>query len=449
MTRRNDAGDLTVVGGLEVDVDDLFVLSTTCREAARRVVEIASVAAGAQTTAQPTLLWALARERARGGDATTAGLAAAALGVLDGTAGLGQAAVAGAHLARLGLRMALAADAYDGTETEVAARLARLGVDVDSLSTASGYLAQLLGDPASGGPCRGADPHALAESAAGPIGGLFPTRVASVGPPRHLGAAAVPAGVADLVRLLTGHARSAQGDAPVGPAETNPPPGRVDVFAIRSAPEAEAVYVVALPGTSTLRWPHDPFANDEPRDWHANLQLLAGQTTAELAALPEALATAGVPAGAAVALVGHSQGGLTAFAAAGDPAMRANYRVTHVVTAGSPTGAMAAPVGVRVLGLENRRDIVPQLDGRASSGSALRTTVSFDGARGLAGHDVAEYAAAAGRVDASCDPRLEELRDSLQEGGFLPGPGGTAELTRVELRLNVPNDLLHRGPHIS
>lgn len=449
MSAGRDPEGLSVVGGLQVDVDDLFVLSTECREAARRVAEICAAATAAHAAAQPALLWDLARDPTAGGvtagSVTAGGVAAggvmaAALRALDGGAGLGQAAAAGGQLARLGLRIALAADAYDGTETDLAARVARLGVDVDSLSTASGYLAQLLGNPAARGPSRGADPHALAESAAGPLAGAFPPRVASVGPRRSLGPAPAPAGVADLVRLI-------KGAAPLEGAVEPPPPGRVDVLAVRSGAdadsdaEAETVYVVALPGTSTLRWPHDPYANDEPRDWHANLQLLAGQTTAEVAALPEALAAAGVPVGAAVAMVGHSQGGLTAYAAAGDPRMRATYRVTHVVTAGSPTGAMAAPVGVRVLGLENRRDIVPQLDGRASAGSALRTTVRFDGARGGAGHEVAEYAAAAARVDASGDQRLAELRDSLSGGGYTPGPDGRAELTRVELRLHRPDDV--------
>ena len=449
MSTGRDHDGLSVVGGLQVDVDDLFVLSTECREAARRVAEICAAATAAHAAAQPALLWDLARDSAAGG------VAAAAVRALDGGIGLGQAAAAGGQLARLGLRVALAADAYDGTETNIAARVARLGVDVDSLSTASGYLAQLLGDPAARGPFRGADPHALAESGAGLLADVFPPRVASVGPRRSLGPAPAPAGVADLVRLLEGDAAELIDSAELGGDAEPPPPGRVDVLAVRSNTDAdsdsetETVYVVALPGTSTLRWPHDPYANDEPRDWHANLQLLAGQTTAEVAALPEALAAAGVPVGAAVALVGHSQGGLTAYAAAGDPRTRAAYRVTHVVTAGSPTGAMAAPVGVRVLGLENRRDIVPQLDGRAGAGSALRTTVLFDGARGGAGHEIAEYASAAARVDASVDARLAELRDSLSGGGYTPGTTGHAELTRVELRLHRPDDApptSHGGP---
>lgn len=412
---------LSIVGGLEADVDDLFVLSTSCREAARRVAEIASLAAAAHAAAEPALLRGLAR------DPDARGAATAAVRALQGASGAVQAAAAAAQLARLGLRIALAADAYDGAETQAAAAVARLGVDLDSLSTASGYLAQLLGDPAASGGFRGADPHALAESAAGPAAGLFPPRVASVGPARTLGATPAPEGVRDLVRLLDG-----------GAAEP-PPPGRVDVLAVRADADGQAVYVVALPGTTTLRWPHDPYADAEPRDWQANLQLLAGQTTAEVAALPQALAVAGVPPGAAVALVGHSQGGLTAYAAAGSAGLRSRYRVTHVLTAGSPTGAMAAPAGVRVLGLENRRDLVPQLDGRAGAGSALRTTVLFDGSAGAAGHGVDQYAAAARRVDASGDPRLVELRGSLREGGFLPGAAGSAELTRVELSLDLPN----------
>jgi len=82
-----------------------------------------------------------------------------------------------------------------------------------------------------------------------------------------------------------------------------------------------------------------------------------------------ALLKAGVPPGAELMLLGHSQGGIAARSLAADPATNGpagRYRVTCVVTAGSPVGNKppVPAAGTRVLAIENDADPVPELDGR-------------------------------------------------------------------------------------
>ena len=98
---------------------------------------------------------------------------------------------------------------------------------------------------------------------------------------------------------------------------------------------------------------------------------------------------------------------MTAFAAGNDPAVRAHYRVTHIITAGSPTADLPHPPGARVLALENTRDLVPQLDGAAAPDRPDHLTVRFVGrpdATGFAAHEPSRYTQeGARRVDAVAD----------------------------------------------
>src|SRR5205085_7287738 len=111
---------------------------------------------------------------------------------------------------------------------------------------------------------------------------------------------------------------------------------------------------------------------------------------------------------------GHSQGGLVAMRAAEEYSRDGSFAVTHVVTAGSPIGRMTVPPTVTVLALENRYDVVPQLDGRPSPPDANRVTVLFDAQH----HDVglnhalaSAYLPAGAVVDADDDPSLVAWRE--------------------------------------
>lgn len=380
-----------VTGGVDVDVDDLRILSAVCRRAAAAVDRITTPVVEACVRGEAALALLAALPAASG-----AGRGASPVGAVAGAALLVEAPRALLHaslgLAELGLRLALAADRYAAAErsatSSVGSLLRSVSVPGRVAGETLGYVDRLAGrkgvEAADGslgaGPPRpgDVDPDTLEELLAGPAAATYPRRVAVVGAPHALGQVDPPRGVADLLRYVVG-------------ADASPPPGRVDVVAV-TGPDAGGTprtsYVVALPGTSDWSPPwadrsSGSGGSGEPRNLQANLQLMSGNTTAELAALPAALAAAGVPRGANVAFVGHSQGGITAYAAAADPTLRATYRIGHVVTAGSPIGAMPVPDGARVLALEHAADIVPRLDGRANPDSARRLTVSFRSSLGL------------------------------------------------------------------
>lgn len=471
------AGEWTVHGGTDVDVDDLYALSTTCRLLATATDRVASQVATACLRAEAALALATLGSVGRGPDLGALGRAPGAASALLTASALPAGAAAG--LAALGLRVVWAADRYVDAESGAAAAVREAG-------QALGYVERLAGrkpvagrvadggappdsvlDPGAeadacveavggarstadaGSPAAAgslADADSLPELAAGPLAALYPRRTATVGPATDLGEVPPPRGVAGLLALVAGRAGT-------GP----PPPGRVDVVAVRTS-DAEGrprtAYVVALPGTTDWSPPGRTADPAHVRTLQANLQLMSGNATAEVAALPEALAAAGVPAGATVVLVGHSQGGMTARAAAADPLLLARYRVGGVLTAGSPTGAMAAPApGVPVLALENAGDGVPALDGRRNLDGESRSTVTFapadgptePGTRALdlpapGAHDLDGYIAAAARVEQDRDWRLTTFAGRLRELGVAApdasGPGGaTATITRVELRL--------------
>lgn len=239
-----------------------------------------------------------------------------------------------------------------------------------------------------------------------------------------------------------------------GPGEPEAHPGRIDVVE-RTTPGPDgrprSAYIVVLPGTTSLHLPGFKDYDNQPRDMGANLRLASNQSTAELAILPEALDRAGVPAGAQLTFVGHSQGGMTAMAAAADPRIRSRYAVRHVITFGSPIARMPAAGGVRVLSVEHRSDPVPSLDLEPNQATPRHVTVQVGrdtpGPDGTEHHEMAGYVVAARSIASSEHPSLTAFDDDLRASGVL-APRGLAErdrvsVRRVELTLNPPP--LHFG----
>jgi hypothetical protein len=148
-----------------------------------------------------------------------------------------------------------------------------------------------------------------------------------------------------------------------------------------TGPDGVVRYVVQLPGTES--WALIP--GEKARDLSANLHTMAGASTVYMRGVEQAMTKAHIPPGAPVMLAGHSQGGMTAAALAADPAFRHSYNVTQVVTAGAPIARSHIPPGVQALALENRYDIVPQLDGAANPDQPNVTTVTFDAQKGTVG----------------------------------------------------------------
>jgi pimeloyl-ACP methyl ester carboxylesterase len=240
------------------------------------------------------------------------------------------------------------------------------------------------------------------------LGSLFPTGSARVvGRGTDTTAPPAPAGVGDLLWALQHRDQRARGDAQ----------GEIDVrriTRIRADGVAVTSWIVDLPGTKD--WQPDPREHrTHLNDLTTNIDALSGQHCARVDGVTRALALAGVGPEEPVMLVGHSQGGLVALRAAEQYAHDKSFTVTHVVTAGSPIARMAVPESVSVLALENRYDIVPQLDGRPPPDQHNRVTVMLDAQR----HDIGlnhaistTYLPEARRIDADhSSTSLNDWRD--------------------------------------
>lgn len=191
--------------------------------------------------------------------------------------------------------------------------------------------------------------------------------------------------------------------------------GEIDIIAIGEGDDVR--YIVNLPGTDDFG-----IGGPEVRDTLANLQLIGGEDTAYARGIREAMERAGIPADAPVALVGHSQGGMTAVHLASDPAFTDRFNVQHVVTAGAPTAQVPhLDDRIQALSLENAGDLVPLTDGEDNPDQPNRTTVRFDHPTGsVAGnHSLEAYSTGAQLVDRSDDPSLAESLAQLREDGFM------------------------------
>ncbi|WP_380160281.1 hypothetical protein [Kineococcus sp. R86509] len=245
-----------------------------------------------------------------------------------------------------------------------------------------------------------------------------------------------PRGIAEVLDGVAHQSTGYEGQASVGgrlaPAGT-PAPGGIRLERVTQA-DGGVAWVVEIPGTQT--WTPVPAAGGTPMDLTTNLRAVAGEPTATADAVVQAMRQAGVGAGQPVMLAGHSQGGLTAAALAADPAVRAEFDVTHVVTAGSPIDGIDVPDSVEVLSLEHTGDLVPALDGETAAGSAHRTVVARDvgddprfaadiAQDPLKAHGWSAYIATAQLVDGSGDPALQGFRDS--GSAFFDAPGARVE----------------------
>lgn len=117
-------------------------------------------------------------------------------------------------------------------------------------------------------------------------------------------------------------------------------------------------YIVTIPGTS--EW--NVRSGSNPMDTVGNLSSAAGNMSTASQAVEMAMRQAGIPSGAPVMLVGHSQGGMTAANLAADPEFRSQFNVTNVMTYGSPIDSTRIPGDVKTLALQHPFDVVPCLD---------------------------------------------------------------------------------------
>ena len=279
---------------------------------------------------------------------------------------------------------------------------AAVAVDPDVLTEHPGLTEHLvggLGGPASAG--------LLAMLYGDPGRPVVTTHPAVLGTTR-------PASVRDLLEHL--HEVAGLSDGPDSPAN-----GTVEVQTITD-PGGRVRHIVYLPGTDDFNAPWDQ--DGDVRDLETDLGSVAGRPNAYQQGILEALDRAGVGKGEAVLIVGHSLGGM---AAAAILAGHGGHHVTDVVTAGAPTAQVPGfPSGSHVLSLEQRGDIVPELDGAPNPDSVEQTTVTFDAHPDggvIAHHGYGVYEEGAGLVDATTDPSVADAVQSLHDHGFL-GAGG-------------------------
>ncbi|MFE3763066.1 hypothetical protein ACFXPI_15025 [Streptomyces sp. NPDC059104] len=127
-----------------------------------------------------------------------------------------------------------------------------------------------------------------------------------------------------------------------------------------AGPDGVGRHVVQLAGMGKA------FNAESPQDLVGAIDAVGGRETPYTRAVVKALRRL-VPSGTEVALVGHSQGGITAMNLASSRDFNALYTVTHVIAIGSPVDhKRAADPRTRVVSLVNEHDIVPSLEGRSA-----------------------------------------------------------------------------------
>ncbi|GAA4530592.1 hypothetical protein GCM10023160_31830 [Brachybacterium paraconglomeratum] len=272
-----------------------------------------------------------------------------------------------------------------------------------------------------------------------------------------------PGGIVESVSVATGPAQSprtlqdlvTQNDAlridnPGGPLKT----GQIGIQEVRSVEGGDPVFIIQIPpteGASVIDVPGAYGEQRNSRDWGSNLRLVSGQHPAAMDDVRAAMEAAGVPAGAEVMIVGHSQGGIVANHLSADPTFNSasghpgTYDVTHTFSMGSPVQTVVSAQGstqsvnvshaggIDAGGISG--DLIPALDlGGAqvdggTLGSSHRHEVSLPGypvlslnpvtilesnhdSVGLQGQADAGYSGSVGRATAT-DPTLSALQEDL------------------------------------
>jgi hypothetical protein len=239
----------------------------------------------------------------------------------------------------------------------------------------------------------------------------------------HAAAIALPdgAGVAhDLGRDATGLAavpprRLSDVIGELGARDEDTHHGAIDVRILTLADGSRRV-IVDITGTKS--W--TPLPTGDITSLTTNGRALVGEPTAYEYGVLAAMHHAGVRPDDPVMLVGHSEGGMVAVEAARDATASGAFTITHVVTAGAPIGLTvgALPRSVQVLALENKRDVVPHLDGTANPDEPNVTTVS--GTRGdgtiIGDHAVdTTYLPLAEDTQASSNPSIRAFLSSARD----------------------------------
>jgi pimeloyl-ACP methyl ester carboxylesterase len=206
--------------------------------------------------------------------------------------------------------------------------------------------------------------------------------------------------------------------------------GAVDVRIVTTfAPDGSSQRAAIVDITGTTEWAFATRSSKTVSNLATNLRTVGNEPSTYEAGVVLALRDSGIRSDEPIMLVGHSQGGLVAARLAADLSESAEFRVTHLVTAGAPIGLIDIPPSVQVLSLENAGDVVPEVDGTLNPTRPNQVTVKVD--RGGSGidqrHDLGSgYLPAAADVDACGDGSVTDWISGA--GAFL---GGADVRTRV------------------
>lgn len=238
---------------------------------------------------------------------------------------------------------------------------------------------------------------------------------ASAEKPERISLDATPAGLLERARQLEGEPQAA-------------------VEVIRVEGDGGPAYIVIIPGTRG-----GDAGGVDPFDAAGIVDGLGYGSADTVRAIRDGLREAGAEKGSSVVAVGYSQGGIHAMNLARNNAFLDEFELKYVLTAGSPVGAIEAPVSINSLHLEHRQDWVPGSDGMPGRDARNRVTVTLtdpvatpDGEDfGLGpGHSLENYRDGAGELPGSQDPSVAE---SLGVLGGVVGVGGLATATKVRL----------------
>ncbi|MBX3312083.1 MAG: hypothetical protein KF916_04215 [Microbacteriaceae bacterium] len=165
----------------------------------------------------------------------------------------------------------------------------------------------------------------------------------------------------------------------------------------------ENTYIVYISGTR--EWGID---SKDAFDLTSNLALAGDKYSGSLQGVDKAMFQAGITAEDSVILVGYSQGGMVASALV---AMQ-KYRVSHLVTFGSPAMPVTTSNTPKIISVTHREDFVPKVLGPSPQDG--RVIVSADSAPDISAHDLHEYRKTARKIDFSPSSEIVELQNALR-----------------------------------
>ncbi|GAA4285790.1 hypothetical protein [Georgenia daeguensis] len=208
--------------------------------------------------------------------------------------------------------------------------------------------------------------------------------------------------------------------------------GAVEILRTTTA-EGGRHWTVVIPGTQDV-WA----GGENPMDNETNLLTIAGVRSDMTIGVAAAMHQAGIARGEQVALVGHSQGGLVATQLAADPVLKQEFRISTVLTAGSPVGTMTVPPGVEVLSLEHVQDPVVGLDGAPNTAAPNHLTVAVGGGAEPSSlgerHRLPAYTAAAVLLPDLEDSSVQQWLARSREAMGAPAEGVRTDSMVFEIR---------------